>query len=558
MDYVLFKRILWRRSSTETTFYAALQLETGNLPPSPTPYTRQPSGSIVTLTKGLANNIVLELRAFNLSAFAYCRESLADARRSGINLTDDIRRSKWQVVCVDPEHLQEKEWRTISEWPDFRAKLLYSAVDEAHLINEWGPAFRLVFTTIGQFFRGRFPSSTSVVGLSATLAPGPATSSVCTSLGLFEGTFHLIRRSNERPNVQFIMKTLTHGLAGYEFPDLLPYLNSGRKLSIHCATLDLVFRVDAKVTLEESTGTDGNRQSPAAHGKKCYIALINRHYGNPPLELTTLDCIAANRLLPCSLCIARANKTLVFDAPPSSIVLPPFTPPSSVRSPALSTADKKLKLKTKERKLALSGLKEFRNKLRVEEQLSGRFRNHPPSLFLPPSILNAILDALLFISSSSDLDALLTQWYHRQTRTQSLFETINQLQTKIHRKREKKREETNRKARERRQANKRKADDGSAYDQANSDFHDPEDHSHEPNYELDGSNEGADPPLSNDDTFPATIPLPQPRPRKRRALETVTNTSRSRTRVPLQKAAEVSKEYGPQYRPRVRTNHTIE
>lgn len=82
-----------------------------------------------------------------------------------------------------------------------------------------------------------------MIGLSATLAPGAATSAVCASLGLFEGSFRLTRRSNERPNVQFIAQKLTHGLTGYEFPDLLPLLNGGRKSVIHCDTLDLVFRV---------------------------------------------------------------------------------------------------------------------------------------------------------------------------------------------------------------------------------------------------------------------------------------------------------------------------
>ncbi|KAJ7801933.1 hypothetical protein B0H14DRAFT_2250060, partial [Mycena olivaceomarginata] len=66
---------------------------------------------------------------------------------------------------------------------------------------------------------------------------------ICMLLGFFDGTFHLIRQSNERLNIQFIMQKLTHGLASYEFPDLLPFLLSGRKLCIHCATIDLVFRV---------------------------------------------------------------------------------------------------------------------------------------------------------------------------------------------------------------------------------------------------------------------------------------------------------------------------
>ncbi|KAJ7234399.1 hypothetical protein C8J57DRAFT_1040253, partial [Mycena rebaudengoi] len=56
--------------------------------------------------------------------------------------------------------------------------------------------------------------------LSATLTLGKATTSVCESLGFFQGSFHLIRRTNERPNIQFIIQILTHGLAGHEFPDL--------------------------------------------------------------------------------------------------------------------------------------------------------------------------------------------------------------------------------------------------------------------------------------------------------------------------------------------------
>ncbi|KAJ6505453.1 P-loop containing nucleoside triphosphate hydrolase protein [Mycena sanguinolenta] len=393
-----------------------------------------PVGVVVTPTKGLANNIVLELSKFQVSGLAYCRESLAEARRNAVNLTEEIKTCRWQVVCVDPEHLRDKEWRTISESPEFSARLLYSAVDEAHLINGWGVDFRPDFKLIGQFFRGRFPSSSSVVALSATVAPGQETASICTSLGLFDGSFHLIRRSNERPNVQFIMQTLTHGLSGYEFPDLLPFINSGRKTAIHCATIEVVHRVYAYIwslqsanavdrfrrvrpyhalcssryneqtihlmdndplcqiivstvafshginsrklqdtvslgfaktlaeqlqrngravrqegemgrsivlvqlsstsaalkqlngpgnatpstsTRRKPTKTKTKKPSPPMETaralvlveKKCYVGLINKLYGNPPLDITTLDCTQANRPLPCSLCLARSGKT---------------------------------------------------------------------------------------------------------------------------------------------------------------------------------------------------------------------------------------------------------
>ncbi|KAJ7127744.1 P-loop containing nucleoside triphosphate hydrolase protein, partial [Mycena epipterygia] len=121
--------------------------------PAGLPTRLNPVGMVVTPTKGLATNIVrqvLELTRLNIAAFAYCRESLADARCQGINLADEIKScSKWQVICVDPEHLRTKEWREISEFPIFRANILSVVTDEVHLINEWGTNFRIDFTTIG-------------------------------------------------------------------------------------------------------------------------------------------------------------------------------------------------------------------------------------------------------------------------------------------------------------------------------------------------------------------------------------------------------------------------
>jgi superfamily II DNA helicase RecQ len=41
---------------------------------------------------------------------------------------------KWSLVFVDPEHLKDPEWREITEWPVFRANIVFGCVDEAHLI----------------------------------------------------------------------------------------------------------------------------------------------------------------------------------------------------------------------------------------------------------------------------------------------------------------------------------------------------------------------------------------------------------------------------------------
>ena len=179
-----------------------------------------------------------------MAAFSYCSETLTSARKAGLRLAEKIKECiQWQVVCVDPEHLRDKEWREITESPMFRSNVLFACVDEVHLINTWGLSFRPAFTLIGTFLRGRFPSSISVVGLSATLEPGLPTVSVCKTLGFFEGRFKLIRRSNERPNTQFSIEFQGHGMNGDKFPQLLPYLASGRKTIIHCQTLEQVIRV---------------------------------------------------------------------------------------------------------------------------------------------------------------------------------------------------------------------------------------------------------------------------------------------------------------------------
>ncbi|KAJ7877093.1 hypothetical protein B0H14DRAFT_2171101, partial [Mycena olivaceomarginata] len=103
--------------------------------------------------------------------------------------------------------------------------------------------FRPQFRHIGAFFNGCLPSSISVMALSATVQPGAALNSICSSLGMSGDNFYLFRSSNERQNVQFIMEPLTHGVGGKIFPQLLAYLNSGRKTVIHCRTIDDVLRI---------------------------------------------------------------------------------------------------------------------------------------------------------------------------------------------------------------------------------------------------------------------------------------------------------------------------
>ncbi|KAK7015807.1 ATP-dependent DNA helicase RecQ [Favolaschia claudopus] len=210
---------------------------TGNL------HRKKPVGIVIAPTKGLSHNIVHELSQLHVPALACTSEVLTEARCSGRNLTAEIAECRWSIVCVDPEHLTDKQWEYITDSQAFRENIAFACVDEGHLIDEWGAEFRPVFHRIGPFLRGRLPSNISVFALTATLQPGAMTKSICRSLGFRPRAFHLLRRSNERTNVQFILAPLSHGLGGAEFPDLLRFLVEGRKTVIYCATIELCWRV---------------------------------------------------------------------------------------------------------------------------------------------------------------------------------------------------------------------------------------------------------------------------------------------------------------------------
>ena len=92
--------------------------------------------------------------------------------------------------------------------------------------------------------------------------------------------------------------------------------------------------------------------------KHCYIACINACYENPSLDpsrpdLSRLDCLAAGRPLPCSLCLARQGVgTLVFSPSPFPAGSAPLPVLTASRAIPRSSTSKKDKLKKKEREFA--------------------------------------------------------------------------------------------------------------------------------------------------------------------------------------------------------------
>ncbi|KAF9015921.1 hypothetical protein BDZ89DRAFT_1141828 [Hymenopellis radicata] len=239
-----------------------------------------PVGLVVTPTKGLAKNIVKSLAEHGISALAYDRETISAALRERRSLVEEIIScTLYQVICIDPEHLHARAWCKILDDTVFRANLIYACLEEGHVAVEWGPTFREAYNNIGTFFRGRLPSNTPVFSISATLEPGAPTTALCKILGFRAGNFTLFRFSNERNDLQFIIEPLEHGISSHSFPQLLPYLNTGRKIVIYAPSLEIVTRIYLYLFSMEPPGVN--------HGERVrqYTALCEPEFNEETLSL---------------------------------------------------------------------------------------------------------------------------------------------------------------------------------------------------------------------------------------------------------------------------------
>ncbi|KAK7016659.1 P-loop containing nucleoside triphosphate hydrolase protein [Favolaschia claudopus] len=591
---------------------------------------------------------VTELSLRGVNALACTSESLTEARKTGRHLGGEISGCKWPIMCIDPEHLMDKQWEAITDSRLFRENFSFVCIDEAHLIDEWGVEFRPAYRHIGPFIRGRLPQHISVFALTATLKPGAPTRSISRSLGFQSSMFLVVRRSNERPNIQFLLSPLSHGLGGDTFPDLLRFLNDNRKAVIYCATIELCWRVYVYLlrllppgherlrrvrlyhamcwpdkneetvrmirddpgcqvvvatvafgqgfniralldsimlgvpqtlaqTLQQAgrvvrDQTSNGRavvftqnsayksaekylaQDPARRTqtnttktlaamstnkalmltiKSCLIAFINKTYGNTG-ENALLDCIAAERQLPCSNCLPHFVGPLFF--PPSSLPigappLPPFLPVNQTRrltAPTVTNQTSSRKLPKAMRARADADLRRFRDKVHKAERERVSHGYTPASSYFPNPAISTILDQFFAVSAVETIKAIIPTWKHYERHGLSLYLLIKDLQGVFFAEFDAVRLEKNAKARAKRREERLEDED------------------------MDGEVEelGSEP----EEQTPVVPVRPVMTTRKRAALDDTTNEQpkAKRSRVPLEKAAVVSASFRPQYVPRKR------
>jgi hypothetical protein len=87
------------------------------------------------------------------------------------------------------------------------------------------------------------PERTVLVVLAATLLAGAPTSRILHFLGLRDGRYHTIRRSNLQTNVHMVFRPLSLGTGGLHFPDLDWILDHKKKTIVFTRSIHLVCRV---------------------------------------------------------------------------------------------------------------------------------------------------------------------------------------------------------------------------------------------------------------------------------------------------------------------------
>jgi superfamily II DNA helicase RecQ len=147
------------------------------------------------------------------------------------------------IHLLGPEQLISKGFKDALQTNYWNHMCAYG-IDELHLMNTWGAGFRKVYQQIG-FLWKRLTDCSTLIGVSATGRAGAPMESICHFLGLQPGSFHLIRRSNIRNDVQILFRELQSGVNGFTFPELDWVLAEGRITLIFTTTINMTFRLFA-------------------------------------------------------------------------------------------------------------------------------------------------------------------------------------------------------------------------------------------------------------------------------------------------------------------------
>jgi len=163
-------------------------------------------------------------------------------------------RTNGNVIVAGPEQLKCNEFEKAVRDDKFWARTCGLGFDEVQVLNVWGPQFRKDYLQMG-FVKARLNDTHCPwILTSATIRQGPPCDNILRLLGLRSTPLHVIRRSNYRPEIQLLFRTLTSPIDGDSFPELNWVLTSGRSTLIFCKTISLGTRIHSHLFRESPAG----------------------------------------------------------------------------------------------------------------------------------------------------------------------------------------------------------------------------------------------------------------------------------------------------------------
>ncbi|KAF7341442.1 hypothetical protein MVEN_01881400 [Mycena venus] len=175
---------------------------------------------VISPTIPLQLDMAEKMRSVGLSAIAINNNSREEAFRLRNEELWVTTRKNINIILAGPEQLKSDEFEKALRNDGFYARICGTGFDEVHLLNTWGAHFRQDFQQMG-FLKARMTEKHNPwILTTATLRDGAPYNNVLDLLGLIPGRFHLIRRSNLRPDVQMLFRDFFSSLDSGVYPDL--------------------------------------------------------------------------------------------------------------------------------------------------------------------------------------------------------------------------------------------------------------------------------------------------------------------------------------------------
>ncbi|KAG6839362.1 hypothetical protein C0991_003279, partial [Blastosporella zonata] len=210
--------------------------------PSKRHFPKEPVIVVISLTLALQDDQVKAMTNIGLTVRAINSVTKAEAEKEGNNIWHNVQKGV-SIILLLPEMLTGSGFENLLQRKTFKERIYGLATDELHLMATWGGTFRPDFQQIG-FAKAWFPEGTVFIGMTATLRKKPM-EAICQKLGLHQGKFHLIQRSNARRDVQIFVRTLQANTASTSFPQLNWLLHEKGKSLVFCTSIRYRFNLAA-------------------------------------------------------------------------------------------------------------------------------------------------------------------------------------------------------------------------------------------------------------------------------------------------------------------------